>query len=46
MAACGSSAGTAAHLSLAGNWASADIPVGKLQDTLAADGVYLGRDVA
>jgi hypothetical protein len=42
----GQAAGTAAHLSLAGNWASADIPVGKLQDTLAADGVYLGRDVA
>jgi hypothetical protein len=42
----GQAAGTAAHLSLAGNCASADIPVGKLQDTLAADGVYLGRDVA
>ena len=42
----GQAAGTAAHLSLAGNCASADIPVEKLQDTLAADGVYLGRDIA
>lgn len=42
----GQAAGTAAHLSLADNCASADIPVEKLQDTLTADGVYLGRDVA
>jgi hypothetical protein len=42
----GQAAGTAAHLSLAGNCASADIPIDRLQDTLAADGVYLGRDIA
>jgi hypothetical protein len=42
----GQAAGTAAHLSLAGNRAVADIPVRTLQDTLAADGAYLGRDVA
>jgi hypothetical protein len=42
----GQAAGTAAHLLLAGNCASADIPIDKLQDTLTADGVYLGRDVA
>ncbi|MBI1202746.1 MAG: FAD-dependent oxidoreductase [Rhodopseudomonas sp.] len=42
----GQAAGTAAHLSLAGNGAVADIPLQMLQDTLAGDGVYLGRDVA
>jgi hypothetical protein len=42
----GQAAGTAAHLLLAGNCASADISIDKLQDTLTADGVYLGRDVA
>jgi hypothetical protein len=42
----GQAAGTAAHLSLAGNSASADIPVQTLQDTLAKDGAYLGRDLA
>lgn len=42
----GQAAGTAAHLSLASNGVSADIPVEKLQETLARDGVYLGRDVA
>jgi hypothetical protein len=45
----GQAAGTAAHLSLdvslAGNAASADIPVNRLQETLTRDGVYLGRDV-
>jgi hypothetical protein len=41
----GQAAGTAAHLSLAGNSASADISIEKLQETLARDGVYLGRDV-
>jgi hypothetical protein len=41
----GQAAGTAAHLSLAGNAASADIPIDRLQDTLTHDGVYLGRDV-
>ena len=40
----GQAAGTAAHLSLAGNGGNADIPVGELQATLARDGVYLGRD--
>jgi hypothetical protein len=42
----GQAAGTAAHLLLAGNCVSADIPVDSLQDTLTADGVYLGRDIA
>lgn len=42
----GQAAGTAAHLSLAGNCASADIPVERLQNTLESDGVYLGRDIA
>ncbi|MFA6267153.1 MAG: FAD-dependent oxidoreductase [Pseudolabrys sp.] len=41
----GQAAGTAAHLSLAGNAANADIPVDMLQETLGRDGVYLGRDV-
>ena len=41
----GQAAGTAAHLSLAGNSASADIPIQTLQDTLADDGAYLGRDI-
>jgi hypothetical protein len=41
----GQAAGTAAHLSLAGNAASADIPIDRLQETLTRDGVYLGRDV-
>ena len=41
----GQAAGTAAHLSLAGNSASADIPIQTLQDTLANDGAYLGRDI-
>ena len=41
----GQAAGTAAHLSLAGNAGNADIPPEKLQQTLQADGVYLGRDV-
>jgi hypothetical protein len=41
----GQAAGTAAHLLLAGNSASADIPVDRLQDMLANDGVYLGRDL-
>jgi hypothetical protein len=41
----GQAAGTAAHLSLAGNSASADIPIQTLQDTLATDGAYLGRDI-
>src|SRR5579872_1205389 len=35
----GQAAGTAAHLSLAGNAASADIPIDKLQQTLHGDGV-------
>jgi glycine/D-amino acid oxidase-like deaminating enzyme len=42
----GQAAGTAAHLSLAGNRVCADIPVEKLQNTLESDGVYLGRDIA
>ena len=42
----GQAAGTAAHLSLAGNSACADIAVDTLQETLVGDGVYLGRDVA
>lgn len=42
----GQAAGTAAHLSLAGNGGNADIPVAQLQETLAHDGAYLGRDVA
>ncbi len=39
----GQAAGTAAHLSLAGNTGCADIPVDLLQATLERDGVYLGR---
>jgi glycine/D-amino acid oxidase-like deaminating enzyme len=42
----GQAAGTAAHLSLAANGVSADIPIEKLQETLESDGVYLGRDIA
>jgi len=42
----GQAAGTAAHLSLAGNTGCADIPVDRLQQTLESDGAYLGRDVA
>jgi len=42
----GQAAGTAAHLSLAANCVSADIPVDKLQETLSGDGVYLGTDIA
>ena len=41
----GEAAGTAAHLSLAGNSGCGDIAADRLQDLLAADGVYLGRDV-
>jgi len=42
----GQAAGTAAHLSLAGNAANADIAIQELQNTLQRDGAYLGRDVA
>jgi hypothetical protein len=41
----GQAAGTAAHLSLARNGGSADIPVDRLQETLQNDGAYLGRDI-
>jgi FAD dependent oxidoreductase len=41
----GEAAGTAAHLSLAGNAAPADIRIDALQATLERNGVYLGRDV-
>lgn len=41
----GEAAGTAAHLSLAGNVACADIAVDTLQETLERGGAYLGRDV-
>ncbi len=41
----GQAAGTAAHLSLAGNAGNVDIPVDLLQQTLQRDGAYLGRDV-
>jgi hypothetical protein len=41
----GEAAGTAAHLSLAGNAAPADIAVDALQAMLERNGVYLGRDV-
>jgi hypothetical protein len=41
----GQAAGTAAHLSLAGNAGNVDIPVELLQKTLEIDGAYLGRDV-
>jgi hypothetical protein len=40
----GEAAGTAAHLSLAGNSGCADISVGLLQQTLERGGAYLGRD--
>ncbi len=40
----GEAAGTAAHLSLAGNTGCADIAVDKLQETLERSGAYLGRD--
>ncbi|HXD45388.1 MAG TPA: FAD-dependent oxidoreductase [Pseudolabrys sp.] len=39
----GEAAGTAAHLSLAGNTGCADIAVPKLQQTLENGGVFLGR---
>jgi hypothetical protein len=39
----GEAAGTAAHLSLAGNTGCADIAVPKLQQTLERGGVFLGR---
>jgi hypothetical protein len=42
----GEAAGTAAHLSLAGNAAPADIDVDALQAALERNGVYLGRDVS
>ena len=42
----GEAAGTAAHLSLAGNAAPADIDVDALQSLLERNGVYLGRDVS
>lgn len=42
----GEAAGTAAHLSLAGNAAPADIAVETLQVMLERNGAYLGRDVA
>jgi hypothetical protein len=41
----GQAAGTAAHLSLAGNGRCADIAVDRLQVMLEGDGAYLGRDV-
>ena len=41
----GEAAGTAAHLSLAGNAAPADVDVDALQAMLERNGVYLGRDV-
>jgi hypothetical protein len=41
----GEAAGTAAHLSLAGNSSCADIAVGPLQETLERGGAYLGRDI-
>jgi FAD dependent oxidoreductase len=41
----GEAAGTAAHLSLAGNTRCADIAVDLLQQTLERGGTYLGRDV-
>jgi hypothetical protein len=40
----GQAAGTAAHLSLAGNSSCADIGIDTLQSTLEKDGAYLGRD--
>ncbi|HEX5508187.1 MAG TPA: FAD-dependent oxidoreductase [Pseudolabrys sp.] len=41
----GQAAGTAAHLAIADNAACVDIAVDKLQERLARDGAYLGRDV-
>ena len=41
----GEAAGTAAHLSLAGNAAPAEVDVNALQAALERNGVYLGRDV-
>jgi glycine/D-amino acid oxidase-like deaminating enzyme len=41
----GEAAGTAAHLSLAGNAAPADVGVAALQEALERNGVYLGRDI-
>lgn len=41
----GQAAGTAAHLSLAGNTGCGDIAVDRLQTTLESDGAYLGRDL-
>jgi hypothetical protein len=41
----GQAAGTAAHLSLAGNAACADIAVDKLQAALESGGAYLGREL-
>jgi hypothetical protein len=41
----GEAAGTAAHLSLAGNAAPANIRIEALQDLLERGGVYLGRDI-
>lgn len=41
----GQAAGTAAHLSLAGNCGCGDIAVDELQVSLERNGVYLGRDV-
>jgi hypothetical protein len=41
----GEAAGTAAHLSLAGNAAPEDVDVDALQAKLERNGVYLGRDV-
>jgi hypothetical protein len=41
----GEAAGTAAHLSLAGNAAPEDVDVDALQAMLERNGVYLGRDV-
>ncbi len=43
--AMGQAAGTAAHLSLAGNAACADIAVDKLQAALEGGGAYLGRNL-
>jgi hypothetical protein len=42
----GQAAGTAAHLSLASNARSVDIPIDKLQETLEGNGAYLGRGAA
>src|SRR6185437_10687274 len=41
----GQAAASAAHLALARNDGSADIPVDDLQKTLQNDGAYLGRDI-